>query len=72
MSTATIHSQTIPNPGRLPVAEGLRRLFFVCVVVGVAAFAQGRFKDAISIFKTMSTSKNFEAFLTLPAYKKII
>jgi malate synthase len=40
--------------------------------VGVAAFAQGRFKDAISIFKAMSTSKNFEAFLTLPAYKKII
>ncbi len=40
--------------------------------VGVAAFAQGRFKDAISIFKAMSTSKNFEAFLTLPAYRKII
>ena len=40
--------------------------------VGVAAFSQGRFKDAISIFKAMSTSRNFEAFLTLPAYKKII
>jgi malate synthase len=40
--------------------------------VGLEAYQQGRFKEAISIFKTMSTSKNFEAFLTLPAYKKII
>ena len=39
---------------------------------GVEAYQQGRFKEAISIFKAMSTSKNFEAFLTLPAYKKII
>jgi malate synthase len=40
--------------------------------VGVAAYAQGRFKEAIAIFKAMSTSKKFEAFLTLPAYKKIL
>ncbi len=40
--------------------------------VGVEAFQQGRFKEAVSIFKTMSTSKNFEVFLTLPAYKRII
>ena len=51
------------------LAEEMKR---VKQEVGVAAFAQGRFKDAVSIFKTMSTSKNFEAFLTLPAYKKII
>ena len=40
--------------------------------VGVGAYQQGRFKEAISIFKTMSTSRNLEPFLTLPAYKKII
>jgi malate synthase len=40
--------------------------------VGVEAYQQGRFKEAISIFKAMSTSKDFEIFLTLPAYKKII
>ena len=40
--------------------------------VGTAAFTQGRFKDAIAIFKAMSTSKKFETFLTLPAYKKIM
>jgi malate synthase len=51
------------------LAEEMKR---VKQEVGVAAFAQGRFKEAISIFKAMSTSKNFEAFLTLPAYKKII
>ena len=28
--------------------------------VGVEAYQQGRFKEAVSIFKTMSTSKNFE------------
>jgi malate synthase len=51
------------------LAEEMKR---VREEVGVAAYAQGRFKDAVAIFKTMSTSKNFEAFLTLPAYNKII
>jgi malate synthase len=51
------------------LAEEMKR---VREEVGVAAFAQGRFKDAVAIFKTMSTSKNFEPFLTLPAYRKII
>ena len=40
--------------------------------VGAEAYQQGRFKEAISIFKAMSTSKSFEMFLTLPSYKKII
>ena len=40
--------------------------------VGAEAYQEGRFKEAIGIFKAMSTSKNFESFLTLPAYKKII
>ena len=40
--------------------------------VGAEAYQEGRFREAIGIFKTMSTSKDFESFLTLPAYKKII
>jgi hypothetical protein len=40
--------------------------------VGAEAYKQGRFRDAVSIFRKMSTSPQFETFLTLPAYKKII
>ena len=40
--------------------------------VGADAYANGRFKEAIGIFKAMSTSKGFETFLTIPAYKKIM
>ncbi len=51
------------------LAEEMKR---VKEEVGTAAFTQGRFKEAIAIFKSMSTSKKFETFLTLPAYKKIM
>ena len=44
----------------------------VKVEVGAEAYQKGRFKEAIGLFRAMSTSKNFEPFLTLPAYKKII
>jgi len=37
-----------------------------------AVYDKGRFREAIALFKTMSTSKNFETFLTLSAYKKIV
>jgi malate synthase len=50
------------------LAEEMKR---VKQEIGVAAFAQGRFREAISIFKALSTSKDFEPFLTLPAYRKI-
>jgi malate synthase len=40
--------------------------------VGPDTYRAGRFKDAIAIFRAMSTSKTFETFLTLPAYKKIV
>jgi malate synthase len=40
--------------------------------VGAQAYKQGRFRDAVNIFRKMSTSPQFETFLTLPAYKKII
>jgi malate synthase len=40
--------------------------------VGGEAYAKGRFKDAIALFATLSTSKKFEAFLTIPAYRKIV
>ncbi len=58
-----------------------RKFFDTCVTeemkqvrkeVGDEAYANGRFKEAVSIFKAMSTSKNFETFLTLPAYKRIL
>ena len=50
------------------LAEEMKR---VKQEIGVAAFAQGRFREAISIFRALSTSKDFEPFLTLPAYRKI-
>ncbi len=40
--------------------------------LGSEAMEKGRFKDAIEIFKTLSTRETFEAFLTLPAYKVLI
>ena len=40
--------------------------------VGEDAYGKGRFKEAIAIFKAMSTSRGFETFLTVPAYKKIM
>ena len=40
--------------------------------VGAEAYKKGRFRDAIDIFRKMSTSPHFETFLTLPAYKKIV
>jgi malate synthase len=39
--------------------------------VGAENYSKGRFKEAIDIFRKMSTSPQFETFLTLPAYKKI-
>ncbi|MFL5259194.1 MAG: malate synthase A, partial [Hyphomicrobiales bacterium] len=39
--------------------------------VGPDRFAKGRFKEAVDLFRRMSTSKNFETFLTLPAYREI-
>jgi len=51
------------------LAEEMKR---VKAEVGTAAFAQGRFKEAVALFKAMSTAKQFETFLTLSAYKKIL
>lgn len=39
--------------------------------VGPERLANGRFKEAVDLFRRMSTSKSFETFLTLPAYRKI-
>ena len=39
--------------------------------VGADAFAKGRFPEAIEIFRTLSTADQLEAFLTLPAYRKL-
>lgn len=40
--------------------------------VGPEAYKKGRFREAIDIFRKMSTSPHFETFLTLPAYRKIV
>ncbi|HTN98363.1 MAG TPA: malate synthase A, partial [Nordella sp.] len=40
--------------------------------VGADAYKKGRFREAVGIFRKMSTSAQFETFLTLPAYKKIV
>ena len=39
--------------------------------VGEEKYGNGKFKEASDIFYTMSTSNEFEEFLTLPAYKLI-
>ncbi|MBB5752148.1 malate synthase A [Prosthecomicrobium pneumaticum] len=39
--------------------------------VGEAAYAAGRFPEAIDLFARLSTAESFEAFLTVPAYKLI-
>src|SRR5271155_5372830 len=36
-----------------------------------AVFESGRFSEAIALFSDMSLAKDFEEFLTLPAYKLI-
>jgi malate synthase len=62
-------------------ARVTRKFFSKCVTeemkqvrkeVGDGAYASGRFKEAVNIFKAISTAGNFETFLTLPAYKKIL
>ena len=40
--------------------------------VGAEAFDKGRYKDAIALFKKLSTAKTFDTFLTLSAYRKIV
>jgi malate synthase len=39
--------------------------------VGREAFAGGRFKDAVALFKAITTAGAFEPFLTIPAYRKL-
>ena len=37
--------------------------------IGDEKYRKGKFKEAADIFDKMSTSENFEEFLTLPAYE---
>ena len=39
--------------------------------VGDENYLKGKYKDAADIFYSISTSEEFEEFLTLPAYKLI-
>jgi len=40
--------------------------------LGAERFDGGHFADAIDIFREMSTSEEFEEFLTLPAYRRLV
>jgi len=40
--------------------------------IGKAAYASGRFREAITLFRALCTAKTFVPFLTIPAYRKII
>ena len=39
--------------------------------IGTEAFAKGRFPEAIRLFRDMSMARDFEEFLTIPAYRLI-
>jgi len=39
--------------------------------IGAKAYDAGRFPEAIDLFRSLSTKKRFEAFLTVPAYELI-
>jgi malate synthase len=39
--------------------------------VGAEAFAKGRYDDAREIFDGVALSKDFQEFLTIPAYERI-
>ena len=39
--------------------------------IGAAAFAEGRFPEAIALFRKLSLAPEFEDFLTIPAYRLI-
>ena len=38
-------------------------------IVGEEKYNKGKYKEASKMFNEMSTSKNFEEFLTLPSYE---
>ena len=57
-----------PDLFRATLADEMAK---VSAAVGAAAFAGGRFAEAIELFTQMSLSETFEEFLTLPAYRLI-
>jgi len=40
--------------------------------IGTEAFAEGRFPEAVALFRKLSLAPEFEDFLTIPAYKLIV
>jgi malate synthase len=47
-------------------------LAHVAEEVGPEAYKRDHFREAVDIFRKMSTSPHFETFLTLRAYRKIV
>ena len=52
----------------VPLKEELKK---IKNTIGDDQFTKGKFFEASDIFNNMSTSTEFEEFLTLPAYKLI-
>jgi malate synthase len=40
--------------------------------IGAQGYAEGRFTEAIELFRSISLSDNFVEFLTIPAYRLIV
>jgi len=51
------------------LAEEMRR---VEQEIGAEAYAEGRFPEAIELFRSISLAADFADFLTLPAYRLIL
>jgi malate synthase len=70
------HGATL-NDGRAVTPELFKSILAdemakVREAIGPANYDKGRFKEATELFSKMSLSRNFEEFLTIPAYKLIV
>jgi malate synthase len=69
-----IHHRATLDDGRPITAELFRRALgeemdALRASLGPARFAEGRFDDAVALFERLSTARDCEDFLTLPAYE---
>jgi malate synthase len=70
------HGATLED-GRPMTASLFRRILDeemhrILVDVGEARFVAGRFREARDLFDSLSTSRSFHEFLTLPAYDLLL
>jgi malate synthase A len=72
-----IHHRVRLDDGTLVTAAEFRRILDeeldrIRLEVGDAEFARGRFEEARALFDRLSTSEQFQDFLTLPAYDLLV